>query len=133
MIMKKVRFLSIGLLMTILLVTWSCEEETSDDVCSAFQAPSCSTLTFTTCEDESGNIYYQYDGKDYFCKDYDLSTDTVECQSTIDKIVSLSNCVATTDFSDELSLKSARISYVSFLLNAKEEVHAKAIAAAGCN
>ncbi len=131
--MKKVSFLSIAVLMASLFLTWGCEDDTdsSDDVCSAFTAPTCSTLTFTTCSDENGDIYYEYDGTQYYCKDYDLDTDTVECQSTADTIVSLTDCVAM-DLTGNISLKSAQMSYASFLLSAKDEVVAAAKAAAGC-
>ncbi len=134
MIMKKVSFLSIGVLMTILFMTWGCEDDSTDstDVCSAFEAPTCSELTFTACSDEDGNDYYQYSGTDYYCSDYDKATDSVDCQSTIDTIVSLSGCTAALDLTDDINLKSASISYASFLLNAMEEVRAEAKAAAGC-
>ncbi len=134
--MKKVSFLSILVVITSLLMTWGCEDDTeSGDYCSLFDdVPSCPSFSFTACSDDDGNDYYLIDGDTvkYYCSVYDKETDTVTCQSTVDTLVSLSGCAEAMDFADDISLKSARISYASFLLDAMDEVRAEARAAAGC-
>ncbi len=135
MIMKKVVFLPISLLMMLLVLTWGCEDDsteddTTDESCVRFDSPTCSELTFNACSDDGGD-YYEYEEAKYYCSDYYEEGDEDDCSGAAAQIVVDSGCATTTS---SVSTKSALMSsYTSFVLDAMIEVRAQAKAAAGCN
>ncbi len=142
MIMKKVILLPISLLMLLMFITWGCEDEATDDteddaVCVAGAADECPALSFNACSDSNGD-YYEYNDTKYYCDDYseqdevDENGDAIECSGAAASIVTASGCATSTASVGSVSLKSAKASYVSFLLEAMDQVRAEAKAAAGC-
>jgi len=121
--MKKIKLFA-GLIVALLFILSSCEEE-SNDVCSKFESPNCSALIFTVCSDGDSD-YLKYDGKDYPCVTENGEEDI--CDNEADAIINDAGCSASL-----INLKTSSVSYKSFVLNAVKKVRAEAIAAAGCN
>jgi len=126
--MKKTELLSISLYFIFSLLITGCESEDNEPVCRRFVSPECATLDFNTCSDDKGD-YYEYDGSKYYCKDYFVAGDSDECGGAAEKLVSETNCVA----SSAATMKSGALSYKSFVLDAMSKVRSETILAAGCN
>ncbi len=128
--MKKVFLLPITLVMVLGLLTWSCEDDSSDEICEKFDSPVCSDLSFSACSDDNGD-YYLYEGTKYYCSSYYTEGDSDECTGASEKIVEVSGCASSS--TSGVTVKSAMTSYTSFMLAAMNEVRALASEAAGCN
>ncbi|GAF03566.1 hypothetical protein [Saccharicrinis fermentans] len=128
--MKKMFLLPIALGMVLSFITWGCEDEEEDAFCEAFTSPECSELSFNACSDENGDYYENGDVK-YYCSEYYEDGDEDECDGAADQLILDSGCVSSSESS--ASLKSATLSYKSFVLSAMAEVRTQAKFAAGCN
>ncbi|MBN2164946.1 MAG: hypothetical protein JW717_01580 [Marinilabiliaceae bacterium] len=126
--MKKAVLWPLSLLAILLIITWSCEEDSDDATCVQFVHPECVSMDFNACTDDKGD-YYEYNNEKYYCSDYFTTGDSDPCEGAADQLALDTGCATSASVGNTKST----LSYTNFVINAMIQVRAEAKAAAGCN